>query len=56
MFKKFKDKNILDKFDLVIKGFIDKLKSNQERIQTLENLRDTLLPKLMSGEIRVKVL
>jgi type I restriction enzyme, S subunit len=50
------DKNILDKFDLVIKGFIDKLKSNQERIQTLENLRDTLLPKLMSGEIRVKVL
>jgi type I restriction enzyme, S subunit len=48
------DKNILDKFDLVIKGFIDKLKSNQEQIQTLENLRDTLLPKLMSGEIRVQ--
>ena len=27
---------------------------NKEQIQTLENLRDTLLPKLMSGEVRVR--
>lgn len=27
---------------------------NREQIQTLEKLRDTLLPKLMSGEVRVK--
>jgi len=25
-----------------------------KRIQTLENLRDTLLPKLLSGEMRVE--
>lgn len=31
-----------------------KIKSNTKNIQTLENLRDTLLPKLMSGEVRVK--
>ena len=24
-----------------------------DKIKTLENLRDTLLPKLMSGEVRV---
>ena len=28
--------------------------NNHLEIETLENLRDTLLPKLMSGEIRVK--
>ena len=26
-----------------------------KQIQTLEKLRDTLLPKLMSGEVRVKL-
>lgn len=34
---------------------IAKIKSNQLQIQTLEKLRDTLLPKLMSGEVRVRV-
>ena len=28
---------------------------NNNQIGTLENLRDTLLPKLMSGEVRVKL-
>ncbi len=27
---------------------------NRQQIKTLENMRDTLLPKLMSGEVRVK--
>jgi len=31
-----------------------KTKSNLKQIKTLENLRDTLLPKLMSGEVKVK--
>lgn len=31
-----------------------KVHSNAKQIQTLENLRDTLLPKLMSGEVRVQ--
>ncbi|MER1720022.1 restriction endonuclease subunit S, partial [Proteus terrae] len=35
------------------KPFFEKVKKNQMKIQTLENLRDTLLPKLMSGEVRV---
>src|SRR5690625_545900 len=31
-----------------------KIKSNQSQIRTLTALRDTLLPKLMSGEVRVQ--
>ncbi len=34
---------------------IEKLENNSKQIQTLENLRDTLLPKLLSGEARVKI-
>ena len=32
-----------------------KIHANQKQIRTLEKLRDTLLPKLMSGEVRVRV-
>lgn len=32
----------------------EKIDKNKFQIQTLEKLRDTLLPKLMSGEVRVK--
>ena len=34
--------------------FFDKISINTNQIRTLEKLRDTLLPKLMSGEVRVK--
>ena len=33
----------------------EKLKQNNFQIRTLARLRDTLLPKLMSGEVRVKI-
>jgi len=33
---------------------LDKINQNKKQIKTLENLRDTLLPKLMSGDVRVK--
>jgi type I restriction enzyme S subunit len=33
----------------------NKIRQNQIQIRTLEKLRDTLLPKLMSGEVRVKI-
>jgi type I restriction enzyme S subunit len=38
----------------LIKPIYLKLKNNTEQIQTLTKTRDELLPKLMSGEIRVK--
>ena len=41
-------------FDKLIKPIFDKIYSNATQIQTLTKTRDALLPKLMSGEIRVK--
>jgi len=32
---------------------MNKITENQSQIRTLEKLRDTSLPKLMSGEVRV---
>ncbi len=43
------------KFDYQIKEFISKMEINYLQIHTLEKLRDTLLPKLMSGEVRVRI-
>ena len=38
-----------------IQPIMDKLIINNKQIRTLTTLRDTLLPKLMSGEVRVKM-
>lgn len=38
-----------------VSHLIKKQFENQQQIQTLTQLRDTLLPKLMSGEVRVKL-
>jgi len=38
-----------------INPIIDKCWVNNKQIKTLENMRDTLLPKLMSGEVRVQL-
>jgi type I restriction enzyme, S subunit len=43
------------KFQDAVKPIDDKIISNTNQIRTLEKLRDTLLPKLMSGEVRVSV-
>ena len=42
------------RFNAVAEPAIHKMKQNQNQIRTLTQLRDTLLPKLMSGEVRVK--
>ncbi|MBC8486204.1 MAG: restriction endonuclease subunit S [Ignavibacteria bacterium] len=49
------NKESMVEFNTVVIEFIKKIKSNYEQIRTLEKLRDTLLPKLMSGEVRVKI-
>jgi len=38
----------------IIKPVFAKLKNNSEQIQTLSKIKDNLLPKLLSGEIRVE--
>lgn len=48
------DQETLSKFDLVIKPLFNKIRANSEQIQSLSATRDELLPKLMSGEVRVE--
>lgn len=43
--------NINKKFDEIIDEFYKKIRNNIEQNETLIQLRDTLLPKLMNGEI-----
>ena len=49
------DNETLQKFHKIVEPTFDKIFINSKQIQTLENLRDTLLPKLLSGEVRVKI-
>lgn len=48
--------NIMNNFNETIAPIFIKIKENQKQIHTLEKLRDTLLPKLMSGEVRVNLI
>ena len=43
----------LAEFENIIDWFFDKMEANNSQIQTLSNLRNSLLPRLMSGKIRV---
>lgn len=59
--KELQEVKLIAPKDLIVKVFdakiqiIDKMiAENEQQSYTLATLRDTLLPKLMSGEIRVK--
>lgn len=45
---------IQKKYELIIGPIFKQIQSNEFENQTLTTLRDTLLPKLISGEVRVK--
>lgn len=47
-------KELILNFNETAQPWFSKIHSNTKQIQTLENLRDTLLPKLMSGEVIVQ--
>ncbi|WP_047451240.1 restriction endonuclease subunit S [Alistipes sp. ZOR0009] len=47
--------NEVIQFEKVVYPYFMKILNNQSQIRTLTALRDTLLPKLMSGEVRVGV-
>lgn len=44
----------LEQYNTKVKPMFEKIKSNQQQMQTLTTQRDTLLPCLMSGEVKVK--
>ncbi|WP_317474835.1 restriction endonuclease subunit S [Cronobacter sakazakii] len=51
---KFPPLNSIEKFNEEISPIFSKKETNTQQIKSLETLRDTLLPKLMSGEVRVQ--
>ncbi len=44
---------LIDKFQSIVEPLMDKISNNEFEIQSLSKIRDTLLPKLMSGQVRV---
>lgn len=46
--------DILKQFEQIISPMFLKMQANQKNIRTLEKQRDALLPKLMSGDIKIK--
>lgn len=52
-FKLDYNKNVFDKLSKIIKSFVCIIQKNNNENEKLKQLRDTLLPKLMSGEIDV---
>ena len=47
------DSNTIMRFTKTVEVQFNKINVNQKQIKSLEQTRDTLLPKLMSGEVRV---
>ena len=47
--------NIVEKLDEILISYNDKIHYNQLQIQKLKSIRDTLLPKLISGEAKVEM-
>ena len=45
--------NVMDSFEVLVKPIFDKMFQTCEESRRLAQLRDTLLPRLMSGEIKV---
>lgn len=51
----FPDNGVLDHFAIWCESGFNKIEKNVRQIRVLSRLRDTLLPKLMSGEVKVKL-
>ncbi len=45
--------NLLEKFNVTIQPMFDNFRKNEEEMQTLITLRDSLLPRLISGRIKL---
>jgi len=53
---KLPKKSEIERFESMVTAYFEKMLLNKQQIRILEKLRDSLLPKLMSGEVRVSVL
>lgn len=47
-------KKLIEIFNKKMKPFFEKMLENKKENEILKDIRDTLLPKLIKGEIRIK--
>ena len=47
------DVKVVERFDELVEPLVEKITANQTQAQTLATLRDTLLPRLISGQLRL---
>jgi len=47
------DKSVLQEISMTFDGLMEKIKVSNQEIQTLTTLRDTLLPRLISGKVKI---
>jgi type I restriction enzyme S subunit len=45
--------NLMNKYENIGSTILEKIRQNSQESRTLAELRDTLLPRLMSGQLRV---
>lgn len=50
----FPDTSRIDNFDIYVKSLLEKVHNNVDQIHRLTSTRDLLLPKLMSGQVKVR--
>ncbi|RRV42614.1 restriction endonuclease subunit S [Pseudomonas sp. o96-267] len=49
----YPDANVIEAFEALLRPFMCRIKENLQQAQTLTQLRDTLLPRLISGQLRL---
>jgi type I restriction enzyme S subunit len=49
----YPDVSVIHAFETVLYPVMNRIKTNLEQAQTLATLRDTLLPRLISGQLRL---
>jgi type I restriction enzyme S subunit len=47
------DERVLGAFNIICDALHSKIRTNSQQVQTLSNLRDTLMPRLISGQLRI---
>jgi type I restriction enzyme S subunit len=49
------DKARMEDFKKISEDWFNKIFQNQKQLSVLEDIRDSLLPKLLSGEVKIEI-
>lgn len=48
------EESVINEYEKIAKGLFEKIFENNKNIESLTQTRDTLLPKLMSGQLEIQ--